>query len=132
MCRHIIGIAARYRLVEIPEKAKNVSLGERRKRGRPKKARAALMYQPSDCSNYSTGAEEEEFYLQLEDDENYEKQNNATEVSDEADEIEMSALNDENTKSFDKIEKKKENQTEMEKEKHKRPVKKPKRFIDSY
>ena len=42
-------------------------------------------------------AEEKEFYLQLEDDENYDKQNNSTEESDEKDEIEMSALNDENT-----------------------------------
>ena len=44
-CLHIISIAYRYKLIEIPESAKIIPIGEKRKRGRPKKTKAALFYQ---------------------------------------------------------------------------------------
>ena len=44
--KHIIGIAARLKLVTIPNLAKNVPIGEKRKRGRPTLARKALEIQP--------------------------------------------------------------------------------------
>ncbi len=43
---HIIVFAARFKLVEIPDHAKNVPLGQKRKRGRPALAKTALIVQP--------------------------------------------------------------------------------------
>lgn len=45
MCEHIIGIALRKKLVAAPPEAKNVPLGVKRKRGRPRKAQSALVIQ---------------------------------------------------------------------------------------
>ena len=41
-CKHVLGIAIRLKKVEVPPAAKNVPLGEKRKRGRPSKASKAL------------------------------------------------------------------------------------------
>lgn len=43
ICKHLVGMAMRYRLVEPPLAAKSVPLGQKRKRGRPKKAKHALL-----------------------------------------------------------------------------------------
>lgn len=45
MCMHIVGIALRMKFVEAPPEAKNVPIGQKRKRGRPALAKAALVYQ---------------------------------------------------------------------------------------
>lgn len=45
VCEHIVGIALRLKLVEAPIEAKNVPLGQKRKRGRPAKSKPALQYQ---------------------------------------------------------------------------------------
>ncbi|CAF2081601.1 unnamed protein product [Rotaria magnacalcarata] len=45
ICKHIIGLAARYKLCSIPLEAKNISLGQKRKRGRVAKAKKALIVQ---------------------------------------------------------------------------------------
>lgn len=43
ICKHLVGMAMRYKLVEPPLAAKSVPLGQKRKRGRPKKAKHALI-----------------------------------------------------------------------------------------
>lgn len=45
ICEHIIGIAIRLKLVVPPVEAKNVPIGQKRKRGRPAKAKSALVRQ---------------------------------------------------------------------------------------
>lgn len=45
MCEHIVGLALRKKLVTAPIEAKNVPLGMKRKRGRPCKAKNALVVQ---------------------------------------------------------------------------------------
>ena len=47
MCKHLIGISARCKLVgcQIPLIAKQVPLGQKRKRGAPSKAKKALIVQ---------------------------------------------------------------------------------------
>ncbi|KAH9644325.1 hypothetical protein HF086_003110 [Spodoptera exigua] len=45
MCKHIIGLAIRLKYVAPPAEAKNVPIGQKRKRGRPAKARPALIIQ---------------------------------------------------------------------------------------
>lgn len=45
LCEHIIGIAIRLKLVAVPTEAKNVPIGQKRKRGRPAKAKPALNMQ---------------------------------------------------------------------------------------
>ena len=41
-CKHVLGLAIRFKMVDPPEAAKNVPLGEKRKRGRPAKVGRAL------------------------------------------------------------------------------------------
>ena len=41
-CKHVSGIAIRFKLVEIPHAAKSVPIGEKRRRGRAKRAGKAL------------------------------------------------------------------------------------------
>ena len=41
-CKHVEGIAIRLKMVDPPSEAKSVPLGEKRKRGRPKKVGVAL------------------------------------------------------------------------------------------
>ncbi|RNA33099.1 hypothetical protein BpHYR1_011578 [Brachionus plicatilis] len=48
ICIHVLGLAYRYKLCIIPEEAKTISISQKRKRGRPKKQKAALFYQ-IDC-----------------------------------------------------------------------------------
>ena len=43
MCKHIIGIAIRSKYVKPPSQAKQVPIGEKRKRGRPFLAKKALL-----------------------------------------------------------------------------------------
>ena len=45
ICKHIVGLAARYKLCSIPLEAKNIPLGQKRKRGRVAKAKKALIVQ---------------------------------------------------------------------------------------
>lgn len=45
VCEHIVGIAIRLKIVEAPVEAKNVPLGQKRKRGRPAKSKPALQFQ---------------------------------------------------------------------------------------
>lgn len=45
MCEHIIGIAIRLKIVKPPAEAKNVPIGQKRKRGRPAKSKPALVRQ---------------------------------------------------------------------------------------
>ncbi|KAJ8713391.1 hypothetical protein PYW07_013761 [Mythimna separata] len=45
MCKHIIGLAIRLKLANPPPEAKNVLIGQKRKRGRPSKAKPALIVQ---------------------------------------------------------------------------------------
>lgn len=42
LCHHMVGIALRLKLVEAPPEAKTIPIGQKRKRGRPAKARRAL------------------------------------------------------------------------------------------
>ena len=42
-CKHVIGLAIRLKYCTPPPAAKDVKIGERRKRGRPKKATKALL-----------------------------------------------------------------------------------------
>ena len=46
ICKHIIGLAARLKFIVIPNEAKTVPIGEKRKRGRPARAKKALETQP--------------------------------------------------------------------------------------
>ena len=43
ICKHIVGIASRLKYIKIISEAKNVPIGEKRKRGRPRKATRALV-----------------------------------------------------------------------------------------
>lgn len=45
ICKHIIGVSLRMKYVTAPDEAKNLPLGQKRKRGRPALARAALVFQ---------------------------------------------------------------------------------------
>jgi hypothetical protein len=45
MCKHVIGISMRMKYCKPPPEAKNVPIGEKRKRGRPAKAKKALLTQ---------------------------------------------------------------------------------------
>lgn len=45
MCKHILGILLRTKVLHAPSEAKNVPIGEKRKRGRPPKAKKALIVQ---------------------------------------------------------------------------------------
>jgi hypothetical protein len=44
-CKHIVGIAIRLKHALPPPEAKNIPIGEKRKRGRPAKAKKALIVQ---------------------------------------------------------------------------------------
>lgn len=45
VCEHIIGIALRLKMAEAPAAAKTIRIGQKRKRGRPAKAKPALQFQ---------------------------------------------------------------------------------------
>lgn len=45
ICKHVVGIALRMKYVEAPLEAKNIPIGEKRKRGRPALARGAFVFQ---------------------------------------------------------------------------------------
>ena len=45
VCKHTIGIGLRLKLCKAPAAAKNVPIGEKRKRGRPARAKKALLRQ---------------------------------------------------------------------------------------
>ncbi len=45
MCKHIIGMAVRLNYYKLPTVAKGVKVGEKRRRGRPLKAKTALLIQ---------------------------------------------------------------------------------------
>jgi hypothetical protein len=45
ICKHIIGIAIRLKYVKPPPEARNISIQGKRKRGRPSKAKKALIVQ---------------------------------------------------------------------------------------
>lgn len=47
-CEHVIGIALRKKWTEAPPEAKVHEIGKKRKRGRPRKARAALVIDSDD------------------------------------------------------------------------------------
>jgi hypothetical protein len=44
-CKHVLGIALRQKYCEAPAAAKDIPIGEKRKRGRPSKAKKALIVQ---------------------------------------------------------------------------------------
>jgi hypothetical protein len=48
ICKHLIGLASRLKFLVIPDVAKNVEIGTKRKRGRPALAKPALEYQPGE------------------------------------------------------------------------------------
>ena len=45
ICKHVVGIALRLKYCKAPPEAKNVPLGQKRKPGRPSKAKKALLVQ---------------------------------------------------------------------------------------
>lgn len=45
ICLHIVGMAIRLKLTKVPVEAKNIQIGEKRKPGRPSKAKKALVVQ---------------------------------------------------------------------------------------
>jgi hypothetical protein len=45
MCKHVMGLAIRLKLTSPPLEAKNVPIGQKRKRGRPTKSKPALIIQ---------------------------------------------------------------------------------------
>jgi hypothetical protein len=45
MCKHVIGMQIRLKLCDAPQEAKNIPMGQKRKRGRPSKSKKALMLQ---------------------------------------------------------------------------------------
>lgn len=45
ICKHVVGLAIRLKLVSVPPEAKTVPIGQKRKRGRPSKTKPALMIQ---------------------------------------------------------------------------------------
>ena len=48
ICKHILGVGSRLGYCKIPNEAKNIPIGQKRKRGRPAKAKKALVRQPED------------------------------------------------------------------------------------
>jgi hypothetical protein len=44
-CKHSLGLAIRLRLAQAPPEAKTIPFGQRRKRGRPARAKTALVFQ---------------------------------------------------------------------------------------
>jgi hypothetical protein len=45
MCKRVMGLAIRLKLTSPPLEAKNVPIGQKRKRGRPTKSKPALIIQ---------------------------------------------------------------------------------------
>jgi uncharacterized Zn finger protein len=45
MCKHVVGLAIRSRFCTPPVAAKNIPIGQKRRRGRPSKAKKALLIQ---------------------------------------------------------------------------------------
>lgn len=45
ICKHVVGLGIRLKLVSGPTEAKTVPIGQKRKRGRPRKTKPALMVQ---------------------------------------------------------------------------------------
>lgn len=45
ICKHLVGIAIILKLIEVPVQAKNIPIGNKPKRGRPSKAKKALIIQ---------------------------------------------------------------------------------------
>lgn len=45
MCKYLVGIAVRFRILKVPLEARNVPIGQKRPKGRPAKANKALEYQ---------------------------------------------------------------------------------------
>ncbi len=45
VCKHMVGVALRLKLCKPPPAAMNVPIGEKRKRGRPARAKKALLTQ---------------------------------------------------------------------------------------
>lgn len=45
MCKHLLGVAIRFKYIHPPLEAKNLEIGKKRKRGRPSKAKKALIVQ---------------------------------------------------------------------------------------
>lgn len=45
ICKHVLGMLIRLHLCDVPTEAKNIPLGQKRKRGRPSKAKKALIIQ---------------------------------------------------------------------------------------
>lgn len=45
LCKHVIGLGIRLKLISVPSEAKVIPIGEKRKRGRPSKTKPALMLQ---------------------------------------------------------------------------------------
>ena len=43
ICKHIVGMAILKNLVEVPDEAKTVPLGQKRKRGRPARVTKAIL-----------------------------------------------------------------------------------------
>lgn len=44
-CKHVLGMKIRLKLVDVPNEAKLIPLGQKRKRGRPAKSKKALILQ---------------------------------------------------------------------------------------
>ncbi len=44
-CKHVLGIRILLKKVKVPDEAKNIPIGAKRKRGRPAKAKKALLHQ---------------------------------------------------------------------------------------
>ncbi len=45
MCKHVVGMGIRLKYCKPPPAAKTIPIGEKRKRGRPSKAKPALLVQ---------------------------------------------------------------------------------------
>ena len=45
ICKHVLGMQIRMKLITVPEEAKQIPLGQKRKRGRPSKSKRALLFQ---------------------------------------------------------------------------------------
>lgn len=45
ICKHIVGISMRLKCIDVPVEAKQIPIGSTRKRGRPSKAKRALLIQ---------------------------------------------------------------------------------------
>lgn len=45
LCKHVVGIAMRLKFCDIPTYVKNIQLGQKRKRGRPSKVKASLIFE---------------------------------------------------------------------------------------